>query len=104
MTMSHDEYRELKAFLSFYSSEYLSVDSVPPEMRPAAVLETLEKKNARIAPQGLRQAINDIIERSRHLGPKEAEKIDCELGARNLATLSELKRRFSKEYARIFKR
>jgi hypothetical protein len=64
----------------------------------------LEKRSRRMAREGLRQAINDVIERSRHLDPRVVRTMDVELAAQGLVTLSELRRRFSREYAQILRR
>jgi hypothetical protein len=98
------EYDELRKFFSFYSSRYLPIDKLPPELRPMARLEVLEKRSRRMAREGLRQAINDVIEESRHLDPTVVRTMDVELAAQGLITLSELRRRFSREYARILRR
>jgi hypothetical protein len=102
--LSEHEYNELKEFPCFYSSRYMSIDRVTPELRPAACLEILEQKSHKMASRGLRQAINDIIEMSRHTNHGQVGKIDSELKRQNIVTLSELRRRFSKDYARIIKR
>jgi hypothetical protein len=98
------EYAELKAFLSFYDDRYLNVGSLPPEKRPTANLEALEKKSMKAASNGLRQAINDIIEMSFHFDREEAAKLDEQLRSRGIVTLSELRRRYSKKYRAIVKR
>lgn len=102
--LSEHEYKELKEFLSFYSSRYMSIDRMAPELRPVACLEILEKKSGKLASRGLRQAINDIIEMSRNTDHGQVGKIDSELKRQNIVTLSELRRRFSKDYARIVRR
>ena len=82
-------------------SEYAT--NLPPEARPIAVLERLEKMGMTVAGRGLRQAINDCVEESLHFDPKEVERLDSELRERGIVTLSELRRRYSKAYARIKK-
>jgi hypothetical protein len=104
MRVSNDDYGELKAFLAFYATKYLHVDRLPPSSRPIACLEALEQKSLGKAKAGLRQAINDIIEMTRHLSNSEVQRIDSELRQRNLITLTALRRRFSKAYAKILKR
>src|SRR5690349_7644314 len=98
------EYAELKEFLSFYTDRFSSVDGLPPEKRPLANLEALEKKGLKTALNGLRQAINDCIEMSFHFDPKEVVKLDEQLRDRGIVTLSELRRRYSRKYAAIVKR
>jgi hypothetical protein len=98
------EYATMKAFLSFYTERYSNLENLPPEKRPIACLEILEKMGMKTAMRGLRQAINDCVEESFHFDPKEVEKLDSELRARGIVTLSELRRRYSKAYAKIKKR
>ncbi len=97
------EYVEMKAFLSLYADRYLNVEGLPPEKRPIANLEALEKKSMKTASNGLRQAINDCVEVSFHLDHKEVAKLDDQLRSRGIVTLSELRRRYSKRYAKIVK-
>lgn len=97
-------YQEMKEFLSFFSERFFSLDGLPPEHRPLAVLEALEeRKGKKIASRGLRQAINDCIEMSRHMKPDAVKQIDTELRKRGTITLSELRKQYSKEYAKIVK-
>ena len=98
------EYATMKAFLSFYADRYLNLQTVPPEMRPIACLEVLEKKGIKMAHRGLRMAINDCVEASLRLDRVEVEKLDSELRRLGIVTLSELRMRYSKGYARIRKR
>ena len=57
-----------------------------------------------MATRGLRQAINDCVERSLRFDRVEVERFDAELRARGIVTLSEVRRRYSKAYAKIMKR
>ena len=99
------EYAGMKAFLSFYVERYfLNLESLPPAQWPIACLEALEKKGMKTALNGLRQAINDCVEMSFHFGHVEVENLDSELRTRGIITLSELRRRYSKGYAKIKKR
>jgi hypothetical protein len=82
--LSEHEYNELKEFLSFYSSRYMSIDRVASELRPVACLEILGKKSHKMASRGLRQDINDIIEMSRHADHRQVAKIDSELKRQNM--------------------
>ena len=58
----------------------------------------------KMAFNGLRQAINDCVEMSLHFDHMEVEKLDSQLGSRGIITLSELRRRYSKNYAKIMRR
>ena len=98
------EYAKMKDFLSFYAERYLKVEGLPPEKQPIASLEALEKKSMKAALKGLRQAINDCVEMSFHFDHAEVEKLDSELRNHDIVTLSELRRRYSKGYAKIIKR
>jgi hypothetical protein len=100
----NDEYYSMKKFLSMFSERYLKMDDMPQEHRPIALVEALEKKNTKMALNGLRQAINDCIEMSRHWEIKEVIDIDTEFRNLDIVTLSELRRRHSKDYAKIIKR
>jgi hypothetical protein len=98
------EYAKMKDFLSFYAERYLDVGGVSPDKQPLASLEALEKKSMKMALNGLRQAINDCVEMSLHFDHAEVEKFDSQLRSRGIVTLSELRRRYSKSYAKIMKR
>jgi hypothetical protein len=98
------DYASLKSFIAFFADRYLSVGNLPPDQRPLAVLEALEKKSPRKALTGLRQAINDCVEASFDFNQAELEGLDSELRDRGIVTLSELRRRYSKDYAKIIKR
>jgi hypothetical protein len=98
------ESEELKAFLAFFADRFLNAGSLPPQERPIAVLEGLESKKPGLARIGLRQAIIDCVEMSLRLKAEDVKKLDDELRARGIVTLSELRRRYSKRYAAIVKR
>jgi hypothetical protein len=99
------EYAKMKAFLAFYVERYfLNLETLPPEKWPIASLEALEKKGMNRALKGLRQAINDCVERSFHFDQAEVQSLDSELRKHDIVTLSELRRRYSKSYAKIMKR
>ncbi len=98
------EYERMKAFLSFYADRYFDLERLPPEQRPIACLEVLEKMSRKKAVTGLRQAINDCVERSSRFNHTEVTNLDAELSTRGIITLSELRRRYSKGYAKIMKR
>jgi hypothetical protein len=98
------EYATMKAFLSFYADRYFKLEGLPPELRPIACLEVLEKKGIKTALRGLRMAINDCVEASFRFDRAEVAKLDSELRKLGIVTLSELRMRYSKAYARIKKR
>lgn len=98
------KYADLKAFFSFYSERYLKVEDMPPDKRPIESLEALEKKSMKAASRGLRQAINDCVAMSIHFDQKEVEQLDLQLRKQGIVTLSELRRRYSKAYAKVVER
>ena len=98
------EYSKMKEFLSFYVERYFRVEGLPPEKHPIASLEALEKMSMKKAFKGLRQSINDCVEMSSRFDHAEVEKLDSQLRGRGMVTLSELRRRYSKGYAKIMKR
>jgi hypothetical protein len=98
------EYVNLKNFLLYYAERYLKIENLPPERRPIACLEALEKTNMKMAFSGLRQAIHDCVEMSFRFDHAEVERLDSQLRGRGLITLSELRRRYSKNYTRIIRR
>jgi hypothetical protein len=97
-------YAKMKDFLAFFAERYLKVEGLSPDKQPIASLEALEKKSMKMAFDGLRQAINDCVEMSLHFDHAEVEKLDSQLRSRGIVTLSELRRRYSKRYAKIMKR
>jgi hypothetical protein len=98
------DYAKMKDFLSFYAERYLKADGLAPDKQPVVCLEALEKKSMKLASNGLRQAIHDCVEMSLHFDHAEVEKFDSQLRSRGIITLSELRRRYSKSYAKIMKR
>ena len=102
-TLSEDEYRELKDFLGFYSLHYMPTDLLPPDLRPIACLESLERRSPAKAREGLQQAVNDIVGSTRRIAIAELAKIDAELRQNGIITLSGVRRRFSKDLARVLK-
>jgi hypothetical protein len=97
-------YAKMKDFLSFYAERYLKAEGLSPDKQPIASLEALEKKGMKMAFDGLRQAINDCVEMSLHFDHAEVEKLDSQLRSRGIVTLSELRRRYSRSYAKIVRR
>jgi hypothetical protein len=95
------EYAQLRKFFEFYVARYVDAGGLPPEGHPVARLELLEKKNASTARVGLDQAINDCIEMSMGFEPAEVRKVDVELDALGIVTLSEVRRRYAKHFTKI---
>ncbi len=91
----HDEAEiddaRLKDFLSFFAGKY----------RPAEKL--LSDKQA-LTREGLREAVSDCMDMSLQFTPMEVVKFDSELRLHDIPSLSELRRRYSRTYARVLKR
>jgi hypothetical protein len=81
----------LKEFLSFFAAKY----------RPAESLLTTAQAATH---EGLRDAISDCMDMSLQFTPMEVAKFDSELRLNDIPSLSELRRRFSRTYARVLKR
>jgi hypothetical protein len=99
-----NEYAALKAFLAFYADRFLRVEGLPPEKEVMASVNALERKSARVALNGVRQAVNDCVEMSSSFTQAQVVELDSELRTRGLITLSEMRRRYSKNFAQIRKR
>jgi hypothetical protein len=98
------DYAKVKEFLAFFFERYFKTVSLRPDQHPIAVLEAFEKVSVKKANAGLRMAINDCMEMAGDFGNAEVESLDSELRSHGIVTLSELRRRYSKGYAKIIKR
>lgn len=105
-SISADEYPALKAFWAAWFERF----PLPPELcrapedHPLAVLASMEKKSPALARKGLGMAINDTLEMSWDLRAEQVRAIDTDFAARGLPTLSELRRRYSRQFRSILKR
>jgi hypothetical protein len=68
---------------------------VPPEVHPLRVLREMTKKSPKRALLGLKMAIGDCLESSRHWSPDQVAAADDALRADGAVTLSEMRRRAS---------
>jgi hypothetical protein len=102
--LSPSEYQELKSFLGFFSERFFNTAGLAPERRPLSLVESMESKAPARAAEGLRMAINDCLEMSSRWKPDRVRALDAELRQHKLVTLSELRRRYSRDYARVVKR
>jgi hypothetical protein len=82
---------QLKEFLSFVALKYRATDRMFPDAQT-------------MAGDGLREAVSDCMDMLRHLTPTEVAKLDSELRLNGIPSLSELRRRYSRDYARAIKR
>ena len=99
-----EDYEALKAFFVAWEDRFPPPDTLPPEHHPVAVLESFEKKSMSKARLGLGLALGDTLEDSWHFTPKEVAEIDRDLASRGIVTLSELRRRYSRQFRGVLKR
>jgi hypothetical protein len=81
----------LKEFLSFFAAKYRPAEKLLP------VLQAM-------TPVDLREAVSDCTDMSLQFTPMEVAKFDSELRLHDIPSLSELRRRYSRHYARVLKR
>jgi hypothetical protein len=105
MAPSRDDYPKPRSSFEFLSERYMAplVPRLPAEHRPTAVLARQERQSMALARRGLRTAINDLLEMLRDLPSAELAECDRALEARGGYTLSGLRQRYSRHYARIVK-
>lgn len=99
-----EEYPALKAFWVAWEERYPIQIGMPAEHRPVAVLERFEKERMTTARSGLGMAISDTLEMSWDMPREEVEAVDAEFIARGLLPLSELRRRYSRQFRALLKR
>jgi hypothetical protein len=75
-----------------------------PEHHPVAVLESFEKTSMSKARRGLGLALSDTLEMSWDFPPDEIAAIDREFSARGIITLTEMRRRYSRQFRGVLKR
>ena len=101
------EYQELKAFFMLWYRE-VTLRMMPPEMARNMTMPFQETdandEGSASALEGLKQAINDIMEETEHWPPETIRKIDTALATEGYVTLSALRRRYRARYAGILKR
>jgi hypothetical protein len=98
------EYGQLKAFLVAFMERFLPSVTVPPEHHPVARLELLEKTSMSKAERALGIALNDMLEGTWRFSPDEVAAIDGDFSARGIITLSEMRRRYSRQFRIVLKR
>lgn len=98
------QYADLKKFFIAWRDEFPPHSMLPPEHHPVAALNAMEQRSRSRALVGLGMAINDIIEESWKLSPDRVAQIDTKFRANGILQLSELRRRYSRQFRRILKR
>jgi hypothetical protein len=99
-----DEYGPLKAFWLAWEARFPITIDLPPEHHPVAVLERMEKASMAKARSGLGMAISDTLEMSWDMPTAEVQAIDAEFKTKGILPLSELRRRYSRQFKVLLKR
>jgi hypothetical protein len=102
--ITQSEYAPLKAFFVAWEERFPPSLTLPPEHHPVAVLESFEKTSMSKARLGLGLALNDTLEDSWDFSPSAVAEIDRDFSARGIVTLSELRRRYSRQFRGVLKR
>jgi hypothetical protein len=102
--ITKSEYAPLKAFFVAFIERLPLPATLPPERHPVAVLEASEKTSMASARLGLGLALNDMLEMSWHFTPDEVAAVDCDFSERGIVTLSEMRRRYSRQFRGVLKR
>jgi hypothetical protein len=102
--ITESEYGPLKAFFVAWEERFPPSVTLPPEHHPVAVLESFEKTSMSKARLGLGLALNDTLEMSWDFAPNQVADIDREFSARGIITLSEMRRRYSRQFRGVLRR
>jgi len=102
--IAEHEYEELKAFFVAWFEEFPPAASLPSWGHPVAMLKATEERSRSRARLGLGMAINDILEESWSFPPARVAEFDAKLSAMHILSLSELRRRYSRQFRGILKR
>jgi hypothetical protein len=99
-----DQYNDLKRFVALYAQRFYYDVGAPTGGDVITALEEMEKKTPSQAAEGLMMMINDSIEMSSGWHPEKIAAFDAELKANGISTLTDLRRQYSRQYARVIKR
>lgn len=102
--MTTDDYQLLKVFFDHHFDWYTPKYPATPPGPPSQFLENIEKTSLAQAKRGLQMAINDIVEETANWTPEAVAAADARFAAVGTFTLSEVRRRYSKQYLQILKR
>jgi len=98
------EFAELSRFLEHYVTNYWKINR-DEKIHPSNVLvENVKKYGKSLALQGLKQAVNDIIEETAEFNSDNVKKLDSELNSKGIVTLSALRKKYWSKYKAILKR
>ena len=95
------EYEELNAFLDFYATNYMGIDPADPVHPTNTGRDIVAKVGKSKALEGLRQAVNDVVEALSTCPRDEILRTDEALRTAGLLTVSEVRLRHSRKLKRI---
>lgn len=102
--INKQDYPALKTFFIEWMELFPPDVSLPKDHHPVEVLKVMESNTPGRARTGLGMAINDILESSWDFEPAQINAIDIELASKGIVTLSELRRRYTRQFKAIIKR
>lgn len=98
------EYAELLAFVDFIATHVWRIDPADPAHPASAGRRIVAEFGKAKAFEGLRQAVNDIIEQLADAPVEFQAHLDGALRERGVLSFSEVRRRYAAAYRRIVKR
>jgi hypothetical protein len=98
------EFEKLAAFIDYHATQFGRIDPTSPTHPTSSLAEIVGKVGKSKALEGLRQAANDIIESLSASSQEEVSRIDDELRAAGIVTVSELLVNHSRLFQKILKR
>lgn len=105
-TLAGKDYEALKLFVVHFADWYIPADkkSQKPEHQPLVFLKNLEQKSMSNAKKGVQMAIDDFVEMTSEWSAERVIAADAKFAASGIVTLTEIRRNYSKTFARILKR
>jgi hypothetical protein len=103
MSMENErEFDELASYVGFYATNVWNVPYDVPTHPSRFLIQGKFTKSQLLV--GLRQAANDTVDDSARYSPEQVAKFDRQCVTANVLTLSEVRRRYSRQYKAILKK
>lgn len=102
--VSSADYAQLKTFFRAFADRFMPVGDLAPDLRPLALLESMEASAPVRAFAALRMAVNDCVEMSSNWSAEKVAAFDAELRAEGILTLSQVRQRYASKYAAVLRR
>ena len=93
----------MKRFMSIFATDAMGI-AADSEIHPSRVLGAIESKSRANAKEGVRMAVNDMVEQCETRSPDYVARLDAHLAASDAMTLSEARNLFSKRLRAVLKR